>query len=65
MPLGAAIDAYTRGSATLLGVGTGLLRIGERADLAVADRDPFAGPAEALHETRTALTVLGGAVIAS
>ncbi|CAH0180878.1 amidohydrolase [Microbacterium sp. Bi128] len=65
LPLRDAIDAYTRGSATLLGVGTGLLRVGERADLAVADRDPFAGPAEALHETRTAMTVLEGAVIAS
>lgn len=60
-----ALDAYTHGSATLLGVGSGRLRVGERADIAIADRDPFAGPPEALHHTRTAATVLGGRVVAS
>ncbi|MFS0794189.1 amidohydrolase [Microbacterium sp. 1P10AE] len=65
LPLAVAIDAYTRGSAVLLGVGSGVLRVGERADLAIANRDPFTGPEDAIHETRTAATVLGGTVVSS
>ena len=64
LSLRAAVDAYTRGSATLLGTGQGSLTVGARADLAIADRDPFAGPADAIHTTRTAATVLGGEVVA-
>lgn len=60
-----AIHAYTAGSATLLGLGSGRLSVGEPADLAIADRNPFAGPDEAIHDTRTAITVLGGSVVAS
>lgn len=63
--LGQTIRAYTAGSAALLGIGGGRLAVGERADLAIADRDPFAGPKDAIHETRTAITVLGGTVVAS
>jgi len=60
-----AVDAYTRGSATLLGIpGDGVLRVGAPADLAIADRDPFVGEAADIHLTRTVATVLDGEVVA-
>ncbi|KAJ1682011.1 hypothetical protein LUZ63_022775 [Rhynchospora breviuscula] len=65
LPLASAISAYTRGSAELLGTGSGRLAVGQPADLAIADRNPFAGPTDAIHETRTATTVLAGEVVAS
>jgi predicted amidohydrolase YtcJ len=39
---------------------TGRVAAGALADLVVLDRDPFAGPPEAVAETRVALTVVGG-----
>ena len=64
LELGTALDAYTRGSAELLGVGPGTLVPGAPADLAIADRDPFAGPGTDIHETRTKATVVAGEVLA-
>lgn len=64
LPLAVALDAYTRGSADLLGLdGGGMLREGAPADLAVADRDPFAGPVRELAHTANAATVIGGEVV--
>jgi len=60
LPLGVALDAYTRGSADLLGLGSGTLTPGAPADLAIADRDPFAGAADDIHETRNTATIVGG-----
>ncbi|WP_443065525.1 amidohydrolase family protein [Streptomyces sp. NBC_00557] len=40
--------------------GTGRVAVGALADLVVLDRDPFAGPPEALAGTRVALTCVGG-----
>lgn len=61
LPLEVAVDAYTRGSHELLfGPGTGVLEVGAPADLAVANRDPFAGPPEDIHLTRTVATLIGG-----
>lgn len=64
LELGTALDAYTRGSADLIGIGPGTLLPGAPADLAIADRDPFAGPAVDIHETRTNVTVVAGEVVA-
>lgn len=64
VPLGVALDAYTRGSARLLGIpGGGALTPGAPADLAVADRDAFAGAYDDIHLTRTVATVIGGEVV--
>ena len=60
-----ALTAYTAGSARVAHHDeAGLLEPGRRADVAVADRDPFALPADGLHEVRTALTVSAGRVVA-
>jgi predicted amidohydrolase YtcJ len=64
LPLAVALDAYTRGSSRLLGLAGGVLEPGGPADLIVADRDPFAGPAADIHETRTVVTILDGEVVA-
>jgi len=59
--LGAALTAYTAGSAWVNRLDdTGALRAGYLADLVVLDRDPFAGPAEAIGETSVALTYVRG-----
>nr|BFE78353.1 hypothetical protein GCM10020093_009540 [Planobispora longispora] len=56
-----ALTAYTAGSAHVNHLDdTGSLRPGNRADLVVLDRDPFAGPAGAIAGTRVALTYAGG-----
>ncbi|WP_306204522.1 amidohydrolase [Actinoplanes sp. RD1] len=56
-----ALRAYTAGSAFVNHRDdTGALLAGQRADLVVLDRDPFAGPVDALGETRVALTFVGG-----
>ncbi|MEV8504747.1 amidohydrolase [Actinoplanes sp. NPDC051475] len=56
-----ALRAYTSGSAYVNRLDdTGTLAAGNRADLVVLDRDPFAGPPEAFGETRVALTYVGG-----
>jgi predicted amidohydrolase YtcJ len=61
-----ALSAYTLGSARITHHDSaGLLEVGRRADVAVADRDPFAQPADALHEVGTALTVSAGRVVHS
>ncbi|WP_405905101.1 amidohydrolase [Streptomyces sp. NBC_00828] len=59
--LTAALTAYTAGSAYANHLdGTGSVRVGALADLAVLDRDPFAGPAEEIGGTKVALTYVGG-----
>lgn len=64
LPLEVALDAYTRGSAELIGLdGGGRLEPGAPADLVIANRDPFSGPSADIHLTRTATTILGGEVV--
>lgn len=57
------LTAYTRGSRELIGVPGGEIELGAVADLAIADRDPFASPASEIHLTRNVATVLGGDVV--
>lgn len=63
LTLSQALAAYTSGSAQLVLGRPGRLRVGERADVAVASIDPFAVPAEVIHSTRTAATIVGGEVV--
>ncbi len=66
IPLSVALDAATRGSAELLGIpGGGVLKAGAPADLTIATRDPFAHPAEEIHLTEAAATIIAGDVIFS
>ncbi|WP_405782924.1 amidohydrolase [Streptomyces sp. NBC_00859] len=59
--LGTALAAYTAGSAHVNGLDDGgTIRVGALADLVVLDRDPFAGPPEAIGDTGVALTYVGG-----
>ncbi|WP_328551986.1 amidohydrolase [Streptomyces sp. NBC_00358] len=59
--LAAALTAYTAGTAYTNHLDdTGSVRVGALADLVVLDRDPFAGPPEAIKETGVALTYVGG-----
>ncbi|MER7111938.1 amidohydrolase [Streptomyces sp. NPDC000229] len=59
--LTAALTAYTAGSAHVNHLDdTGTVRTGALADLVVLDRDPYAGPPEAIAETRVVLTYVGG-----
>ncbi|WES65862.1 amidohydrolase [Microbacter sp. GSS18] len=58
-----SLAAYTSGSAQLVLGRPGRIRVGERADLAVASVDPFDEPAESIHTVRTATTVVGGEVM--
>ena len=61
LSLGTALRAYTAGSAYVNHLDdTGHLRPGYRADLIVLDRDPYAGPPEAIASTRVALTYVDG-----
>ena len=61
LTLAAALRAYTSGSAFVNHLDdTGILRAGHRADLVVLDRDPFAGPPEAIADARVALTYIRG-----
>jgi predicted amidohydrolase YtcJ len=59
-----AFAAYTSGSAWVNGRdridGAGVLAPGHAADLAVLDRDPFAGPTDEIGATRVASTWVGG-----
>ncbi|SHN47337.1 amidohydrolase [Cryptosporangium aurantiacum] len=62
LDLGAALTAYTAGSAYVNHLDdTGSLRVGNRADLVVLDRDPFEGPADEIAATRVAQTYVDGA----
>jgi predicted amidohydrolase YtcJ len=65
MDLEASLEAFTLGSAFVnrLDEEAGTLEPGKLADLAVVDRDPFAVEPGALHEVRTALTLVGGAMV--
>ncbi|HEY1105940.1 MAG TPA: amidohydrolase family protein, partial [Agromyces sp.] len=58
-----AFAAYTSGSSELVLGRPGRVRVGERADLAVATGDPFELPAEAIVSLQTAVTVVGGEVV--
>ncbi|CAL9670730.1 N-substituted formamide deformylase [Streptomyces sp. enrichment culture] len=61
LDLTTALAAYTAGSAYVNHLDdTGSLRPGNRADLVVLDRDPFAIPPEAIAETRVHLTYVDG-----
>jgi predicted amidohydrolase YtcJ len=60
--LATALGAYTTGSAYVnhLDDVTGRLEAGLLADLAVLDRDPFAGPADEIASTRVVATYVEG-----
>lgn len=59
-----ALRAYTAGSAHLLrSEANGGIRLGERANLALADRNPLDLDPGRISETRTALTIAGGIVV--
>ncbi|MFD8371353.1 amidohydrolase [Streptomyces sp. NPDC059688] len=61
LALAVALTAYTAGSAYVNHLDdTGRVAAGALADLVVLDRDPFAGPPEAIAETAVALTYVGG-----
>ena len=61
LDLGTALAAYTAGSAYVNGLDdTGTIRVGALADLAVLDRDPFAGPAEDVWQARVVSTFVEG-----
>ncbi|GAA1610454.1 amidohydrolase [Leucobacter chromiireducens] len=66
LSLEAALTGYTRGSHELLGTpgGAGRLEAGAVADLALTDRDPFAGPASEIWRTRNVLTLRRGRIVA-
>jgi predicted amidohydrolase YtcJ len=63
--LGTMLMAYTAGSAWVNGLeaSTGRLEPGYLADLAVLDRDPFAGPAEEIAAATVAATYLAGELV--
>jgi predicted amidohydrolase YtcJ len=65
LDLGTALAAYTAGSARVnhLDDVTGSVQTGKYADLVVLDRDPFAGPADAIGETRVLRTYVEGALV--
>ncbi|WP_367180023.1 amidohydrolase [uncultured Phycicoccus sp.] len=59
--LATALTAYTAGSAHVNRLDdTGQVRVGALADLAVLDRDPFAGPPEEIGTTRVLQTFVDG-----
>ncbi|GAA3389587.1 amidohydrolase [Cryptosporangium minutisporangium] len=64
LDLGTALAAYTAGSAYVNHLDeTGSLRVGNRADLVVLDRDPFDGPADEIGATRVARTYVDGTLV--
>jgi len=64
LPLEAAVRAFTAGSAYVNHLDeTGSIRVGNLADLAVLDRDPFANPPEEIGETRVLMTFIDGAQV--
>ncbi|MBG0823900.1 amidohydrolase [Planomonospora sp. ID91781] len=59
--LATVLTAYTAGSAWINhDDDAGTITAGNRADLVVLDRDPFAGPQEDIWRTRAAMTFVGG-----
>jgi predicted amidohydrolase YtcJ len=61
MTLAAALTAYTAGTARVNHADqTGRIAPGMVADLVLLDRDPFAGPAEEIHQARVAATFIDG-----
>jgi predicted amidohydrolase YtcJ len=62
LSLASALTAYTAGSARVnhQDESTGRLVVGAYADLAVLDRDPFAGPVEDVHEASVTATYIEG-----
>ncbi|TPW74549.1 amidohydrolase [Schumannella soli] len=61
LSLAQALSAYTQGSARINAFEpTGTLEPGAVADLAVVDRNPFAGSVDAISDTRTASTWIDG-----
>jgi hypothetical protein len=61
LSLGQALAAYTAGSAYVTNLDeAGVIEPGMLADLIVADRDPFAGPAAEIGDTTVLLTYVGG-----
>lgn len=66
LPLPVVLDAATRGSAELLGLGEGgRLEVGAPADLTVSSRNPFDHPDDEIHLTRAAATVIDGEIVYS
>ncbi|MFB7597189.1 amidohydrolase [Streptomyces sp. NPDC056160] len=65
LDLGSALAAYTAGTARVnhLDTDTGSVETGKYADLVVLDRNPFAGPADAIGETRVLRTYVEGALV--
>lgn len=61
--LAEALGAYTNGSSELVLGRPGRIRVGERADIAVATGDPFELPPEAIVTLQTAVTIVAGAVV--
>ena len=59
------LTAYTAGSAWVNGLeeSTGRLAPGLLADLAVLDRDPFAGPPDEIASASVVATYLAGEVV--
>lgn len=60
LDLTTAFAAHTRGSARVNQQHTGTVQIGVPADLVLLDRDPFAGPADGIKDTRPVATWVGG-----
>lgn len=62
LTLADALRAYTHGAARINGRDdlTGSIAVGNWADLAVVDRDPFAHPADTIADTRTIETFVAG-----
>lgn len=60
--LATSLTAYTAGSAWVnhLDADTGTVEVGKFADLALLDRDPFAGPADEIGATRVLQTFVEG-----
>ncbi len=61
LDLATVLTAYTAGSAYVNHLDdTGAIKVGNLADLAVLDRDPFAGPPSEIGNTRTLQTFVEG-----
>ncbi|MBB2944224.1 hypothetical protein FB565_003953 [Actinoplanes lutulentus] len=61
LDLAAALTAYTAGSAFVNHLDdSGVIRAGNRADLVVLDRDPFAGAPQEIGDASVAITYVGG-----